>query len=53
MRLGTAQVLKRHAPLQEMVQQGHRLGALARIARVVEQPLGLEVDRHECSLAPS
>ena len=53
MRLGTAQVLKRHAPVQEMVQQGHGLGALVRIAQVVEQPLGLEVDQHECSVAPS
>ena len=53
MRLGTAQVLQRHAPVQDVVQQGHALGALARIGQVVEQPLGLEVDRHECSVASS
>ena len=48
---GTAQVVQRHAPVQEVVQQGDALGALARIVQIVEQPLGLEVDRHECSVA--
>ena len=51
LRGGTAQVLQRHAPLEKVVQQGDALGALARIVQVVKQPLRLEVDRHECSVA--